>query len=113
MREEQKVVYTTDDGKTFFDKKEAEQYENQLKNKKAYRVHYQPDLNETGFRQKTGYIICYAQWGNELWVEDWLYKKFGNRIALVQGVSPTENWNFTKVDLDKVEADKILATIHK
>ncbi|PLS19534.1 hypothetical protein CVD28_03710 [Bacillus sp. M6-12] len=112
MKAEKRTVFTTEDGKTFFDKQEAEKHEEQLKNQKAYRVRYCPDLNETGMLQKTGYIICHARWGNELWVEDWLYKKFGNRIDFVQGVSPTEKWRFEQIETDKVEADKILATLH-
>lgn len=112
MREEQRAVFITDDGKTFFDKKQAEHYEEQLKNKKAYKVQYAPDLNETGFLQKTGYILCYAQWGNDLWVEDWLYNNFGKRIEFVQGVSPTENWKFKRIDIEAIEADKILASLN-
>jgi hypothetical protein len=112
VREENKVVYTTEDGKTFFDKKEAQRHEDTLKNTKAYQVRYCPDLNETGTLQKTGYIICNAQWGNDLWVEDWLYKKFGSRVAFVQGVAPTTNWTFQHIERNKVEAEKILATLH-
>ena len=45
---QEKIIYTTSDGKTFEDKNEAEKHEKKLQAEriKIYRVHYHPDLNE-------------------------------------------------------------------
>lgn len=113
MKTETRTVYTTNDGRTFFEESEAKRHEERLNHTKAYLVRYAPDLNETGRLNEEGYIVCHARWSNELWVEDWLYRKFGNRVALVQGVSPTPNWTFTKVDMENVDNSKLLAKIEK
>lgn len=113
MKSENRIVYTTNDGKTFFEESDAKRHEEQLNNTKAYLVRYAPDLNEKGCSTKEGYIICHANWSNELWVEDWLYQKFGNRVAFVQGVSPTSNWSFSKVPLEEVDNSKLLVKLVK
>lgn len=113
MRTESQLVYKTDDGKTFLDEKEAKKHENRLKHTRAYHVRYAPDLTEKGNTTEDGYIVCTAKWSNELWVEDWLYQKFGNRVAFVQGVSPTINWSFTKVDIKEVDDSKLLVQLDK
>jgi hypothetical protein len=113
VKAEQQTVYTTEDNKTFLIQAEAEAHELNIKNTRAYRISYAPDLNETGRLQKTGCIVCQAQWSHELWVEDWLFQKFGNRIAFVQGVAPTENWTFRKIELKEVKPTELLATIRK
>jgi hypothetical protein len=113
MKKVEMTVYITTDDKKFFTESEARRHEETIAKTKAYKVHYGPDLTETGMRLKEGYIVVQADWSHELWVEDWLYKKFGNRIAFVQGVAPTENWTFHKVDMNEVDHSKILATIRK
>jgi hypothetical protein len=113
MKQELKTVYITEDGKRFFSESEAKQHEQLMSNTKAYVVCYSPDLNETGNLGKIGYIICSAKWSNDLWVEDYLYNKFGSRIAFVQGVSPTQKWRFERVDISRVDESKILTRINK
>lgn len=113
MKSETRMVYTTNDGKTFLDEGEAKRHEERLNKTRAYLVRYAPDLNEKGNTTKEGYILCTANWSHELWVEDWLYKKFGNRVAFVQGVSPTINWSFSKVDIEKVDNSKLLVKLDK
>ena len=113
MKKEEMTVYIAKDGKKFFSEEEATKHEKILSNRKAYMVSYKPDLTETGKLLAVGYLIVQATWSNELWAEDWLYNKFGNRIAFVQGVAPTEKWTFQEVNLDEVEHSKLLATIQR
>jgi hypothetical protein len=111
MKSEQMMVFTTTDGKRFFDEKEAQRHEESLQNTKYYKVRYNPDLNETGYFQKEGFIVCNARCGNELYVEDWLYKSYGSTVAYIQGSAPTKNWNYYEIERSKVDFSKIIGTI--
>lgn len=113
MKKENTAVFITKDGKKFFNEQQAEQHEEALNNNRYYRVRYGPDLTETGNRLEVGYLIVKASWGHELWAEDWLYRKFGNRIAFVQGCAPTEKWTFGRVEMNQVDNEKILDSIIK
>ncbi|GGN66434.1 hypothetical protein [Oceanobacillus indicireducens] len=113
MEKKEMTVYIAKDGKKFFSEEQAKRHEEMLSNTKAYKVFYSPDLTETGNLGKVGYLIVQANWSHDLWAEYWLYSKFGNRIDFVQGVAPTKNWTFQKVDLDEVDHGKLLASIKK
>src|SRR5690606_7187450 len=97
----------------FLDEQQAKIHADSLNNTRYYQVRYGPDLTETGNCLKVGYLTVKASWGHDLWAEDWLYNKFGNRIAFVQGVAPTEKWTFSRVELNRVDHEKILGSILK
>lgn len=113
MEKRTMTVFVTKDGKRFFTEEEAKIHEEILNNTKAYKVRFSPDLTETGRLYDVGYLIVQAGWSHSLWAEDWLYKKFGNRVAFVQGVAPTENWTFEEVELEEVEQGKLLDNLKK
>jgi hypothetical protein len=113
MRKEVTEIYITEDGKKFTDESEAKLHEKALGRRKAYRVDYCPDLNETGRTMKSGYLLVDASWGHDEWAEYFLYGKFGNRIALVQGSAPTVSWRFSKVEADEVDHNKIIGSVLK
>lgn len=113
MKKVDVVAYVTEDGKKFFSEVEAKAYEERIKNIKFYEVKYSPDLNETGNLMKFGYVKVQARWARELWLEDWLYGKFGSRVAFVQGSAPTWNWSYREVSLREVEKDELLTHLVK
>jgi hypothetical protein len=113
MRKEVTEIFVKDDGKKFTDENEAKLHEKVLGRRKFYRVNYCPDLNESGRTMKVGYLLVDASWGHNEWAEHFLYEKFGNRIALVQGSAPTLNWSFSKVNADQVDENKIIGRVLK
>ncbi|MBM7715366.1 hypothetical protein MXL46_11305 [Heyndrickxia sporothermodurans] len=113
MEKKEVTVFITKDGRKFFTEEEAKGHEERLSITKAYKVSYGPDLTETGRLSKIGYLIVEARWSNELWAEDWLYRKFGSRIVFVQGVSPTVNWSFQRIGLEEVNYSELLGNIRK
>ena len=79
-------TYKTSDGKLFDDKKKAEKHELELQKIKIYRVHYNPELNEGKGYLDVGYVFIHANNYHEMFLKDWLHKKFGNPISFVMGV---------------------------
>lgn len=63
-----------------------------------WRVDHHPDLTETGSRTQRTYIktIWDGFESHQAYViniiEDYCYKRWGNKIVYVQGVAPTPNW---------------------
>lgn len=113
MREEKMTIYITSDNERFFSEEAAKKHEERLSNTRAYKVLYEPDLNETGKLGKKGYLIVESLHGHKLWAEDWLYKKLGSRVAFVQGCVPVKNWTFERVDISDIKKSELLAKIVK
>ena len=72
------TVFEAEDG-TCFDKKEnCERYEDHLKCIQFFRVHYNPDLTETGNFNSTLSFVVYSKYGyNRAILEQYLQKKLG------------------------------------
>lgn len=107
--------YQTTDGKLFTSLTEATKHEAILDSRKVYRIDYAPDLTEGRGLQKFGFIVVEGDkslWTANLFVENWCFVKWGNRVAFVQGTCPTENWQITKLGtVPEIHTDKILATL--
>lgn len=86
MRESTSIIYIADDGKQFTNRKEAEKYEQTLKNVKSFVVRYSPDLTEGRGYQKVGIIMVHVNSNHQDFAEHWCYKEFGNRISFCMGV---------------------------
>lgn len=61
-----------------------------------FEVKYQPDLSEGKGLTKSGYVEVNASRAHKMFVEDWCYKKFGNRVAFAMGAYTSsaimDNW---------------------
>lgn len=112
MRREELTVYIANDGKRFFSEAEAIKHEEVMSQTKAYMVFHSPDLS-TGDFIKGGFAIVQSSGDNELWLEDWLYKKFGSRVAFIKGRKPTENWAYEEIDISDVNERRIIADIRR
>lgn len=110
-------TYRTQDGKIFDDRKKAEKHELELQKVKIYRVNYHPELNEGKGFLASGYVYVHANDYHEMFLRDWLYKKFGNPISFVMGVygsnAITNSYLWYEVVESDVNADKILARIEE
>lgn len=106
-------VHITSDGKEFLNKDEALSHQKALNGMKYYKVYYHPDLTETGRLMKEMYVSVkpYHNMGHDLMLEDYLYKKLGSRAAYVQGVSRTQNWAYTKIDVKDIPGDETFINI--
>jgi len=64
------------------------------KESRYYTCSYKPDLTEgRGFTQRTHIQIQgRGSWIEEEQLKEYLYKRLGPKVAYVQGVSPTPNW---------------------
>lgn len=110
-------TYKTSDGELFDDKKEAEKHELELQKIKIYRVNYHPELNEgRGYLDK-GYVFIHANNFHEMFLKDWLHKKFGNPISFVMGVYGSnaimDSYTWCEVTESEVEPNKVLARIEE
>lgn len=110
-------TYKTSDGELFDDKKEAEKHELELQKIKIYRVHYHPELNEgRGYLDK-GYVFIHANNFHEMFLKDWLHKKFGNPISFVMGVYGSnaimDTYTWYEVTESEVEPNKVLTRIEE
>lgn len=110
-------TYKTSDGKLFDNKDEAERYEFELQKIKIYRVHYHPELNEGKRYLDDGYVFIYANNYHEMFLKDWLYKKFGNPISFVMGVygsnAIVDSYIWYEITEPEIESNKILARIEE
>lgn len=60
MKKINKIVYEITDGLTFDNKDDAEKHEDKINNVRAFKVYFQPDLNEVeGGFQSSGYILVH------------------------------------------------------
>lgn len=110
-------IYRTSDRELFDDKKEAEKHELELQKIKIYRVHYHPELNEgRGYLDK-GYVFIHANNFHEMFLKDWLHKKFGNPISFVMGVYGSnaimDSYIWYEVTESEVESNKVLTKIEE
>jgi hypothetical protein len=70
---------------------------------KYWQVMHTPDTTETGFCMCKTYIktewkgFPAQQYQEKEIVEDFCYKKFGSKVAYVQGVAPTLAWCVTQI----------------
>lgn len=118
MREIKSVVYETLDGKIFKNKEDAEKHEQKLKGIKAYKIYAYPDLTEGrhGY-QFQGYLLVNARNSHSLFVENWCYSKYGNRVDFIMGGFNSnaimEKWSFVGCDLYLVNEAEILDKIEE
>lgn len=116
---QEKIIYTTSDGKTFEDKNEAEKHEKKLQAEriKIYRVRYHPDLNEGRGYNNIGYVYIHANSHHELFLQNYLCETFGNPISFVMGVLGSnaimESYTYSVCSEKEVKPDKILARIEE
>lgn len=102
MEEKKSTVYVALDGKEFTNKKDAESYEEYLKHIKYYEVYEGADLTEgRNWYRNTLHITVTALNSHDLFLENYLYETYGNRIAFVQGFKGSnaivENWLYTEI----------------
>lgn len=127
---QKKIIYTTSDGKTFEDKKEAEKHERKLQIEliKIYRVQYHPtwvlnaEYKDTGCKyiiryEHIGYVYIHANSHHGLFLQDYLCETFGNPISFVMGVHGSneimESYTYSECSEKEVEKNKILARIEE
>lgn len=90
-------IYKTIDKKEFFNEDDAIYHEKSITTEYVL-VGYDPDLNDTGQLTKFGLIeIVNGHNFQEDYAMDVCFKKFGSKIAYVQGNCPTSNWDVLKV----------------
>lgn len=113
MEEIKSITYKTIDGLVFEDRDKAEIHEKSLGNVKAFKIYAFPDLNEGKYSyQFQGYLLVNAEAHHNLFVEDWCYKNYKNRVDFVMGTYGSnaiiEKWNFISCDLGDVKPDDVL-----
>lgn len=112
-----KTLYQTDDGKIFESKLEAETHEGKFKNVKAFKITYNYDWNEGRGYHSNGYVLVHTKNHHKMFVEDWCFRKFGNRIGFVMGAYGSNavayKWLIESCELQDVEEDKILAKLEE
>ena len=117
MIREKKVLttlYITDDGKEFFNKKEAEKYEENLKLHTHWIVLYKPDLAD-GYTWhgkiyvkilKSKYITSI-----ESLLMDWCYDNIGRKTVYMNNYSPIDNWKIIQIEDEKLDnLDELVKT---
>jgi hypothetical protein len=111
MKEVTRTIYEADDG-TIFDSAEAckshEAAAVERERRTTYwRVTHGPDLTEGrgwyGALIIEAYVTGYGP--VNAMVEDYCFRKFGRKVAFVQGCAPTENWRIVQIDKDKAAKD--------
>lgn len=90
-------IYVTVDDKDFLTEEEAIKHEKSL-NTKYVVVKYAPELTEQGRFQKTGIVeVVDGQGCEKEYAMDACFKKLGSKLAYVQGLAATPNWNIVNV----------------
>lgn len=110
MKKVNSVKYVAFDGKEFLSKKDCEDYEKKEASKRFFAVWHTPDLTEgRGFQRKTVFCVEPYGWSGYSTFEamkDYCIRKFGRKLAFVQGVSPTENWSLKEITRGQFEEAK-------
>jgi hypothetical protein len=107
MKKQLVETYETEDGRVFTDEKEAKKWEETLEQEKAttsyWSITHAPDLTEgRGYYGLTRVKVIRALWNEHLFkgmLEDWCYKKFGPKVAFIQGVAPMQSWFLSEIDV--------------
>lgn len=90
-------IYRTIDNVEFLNKEDAVWHEKAVTTQYVL-VDYAPDLNDTGRLTKCGLIeIVNGHDFSEDYAADFCFNKFGSKIAYIQGVHPTINWDIREV----------------
>ncbi len=120
MEEIRIITYKTIDGKLFDVKEDAEKHEKTLTKVKAYKIYAYPDLTEGRHGAKfQGYLLVHADNNQDLFVEDWCYRKYKNKIGFIMGAYGSnaimETWLYHEVPLASVNLNenKILDKIEE
>lgn len=113
MEEIKTITYRTLDGKIFEDKDKATIHEKSLGNVKAYKIYAYPDLTEGKHSyQFQGYLLVNAETHHDMFVEDWCYRNYKNRIDFIMGAYGSnaimEKWNYLECQLNVVKGDNVL-----
>lgn len=107
--------YKCSDGKIYDTLAEAQVHENMLSTVQVYKITYvQNDEN------KSGYVLVHCFTKHALFVEEWCYKTYGNRIKFKDNMYTNDKlievWTFTKSTkkvTDLTESDTVLAKIEE
>lgn len=111
------VTYKTIDGKLFDNEEDALKHEKAYQNIKAFKIFAYPDLTE-GRNGPTfqGYLLVHAKSDHSLFVEDWCYRKYHNKVSFVMGAFSSaairENWYYLPCKLSEVD-DQIIEKIEE
>ena len=112
MKEVTKTItmFEAEDG-TCFDKKEiCEKYEEQLKCVDFFKVHYNPDLTETGNFNSTLYFAVYSKYGcNKAILEEYLRKVLDWDLIgpSVMGYGLQLHYHITRAERSEVDVKKL------
>lgn len=116
MKEITHTMYQTDDGEMFKTVEEATAHEakiqERLKHTSYWRLAHGPDLTEGRGLCSVTYIQAYIPVKYPLaeeWVLDYVIRKYGRKVAFVQGVSPTPNWDLHRIESREELISKINA----
>lgn len=97
---------------TCFDKKEnCEKYEDQLRSVEFFRVHYNPDLTETGNFNSTLSFVVYSKYGhNKAILEQYLQKKLGWVLIgpSVMGYGLQLHYYITDITRNDIDTKKLI-----
>lgn len=106
-REIKKTIYVAFDGREFLEKKDCQQYEENIQtmktNVRCFSVRYNPDLTETGLFNSKMYIMVYSQhFCFESIVENFLTHELKIPIIGpgVQGYGFTNYYNIAGIETD-------------
>ncbi len=120
MEEIKTVTYKTIDGKLFDNKEDAVKHEETLSKVKAYRICAYPDLTEGRHGYKfQGYLLVHTNAYQNLFAEEWCYKKYKSRVDFVMGAYGSNaimvTWSYDEVPLSSIDQnkDKILDRIEE
>lgn len=102
MRKMKTFVYVADDGTPFNKEDDCVKYEAELEKERRlltyWIVYHTPDLTEGRGLQECTLIECRCDSCAKEFMLDFCYEKFGQQIAMVQGVSPMPSWTLTEIN---------------
>lgn len=104
------TVFEAEDGTCFEKKEYCERYEAQLKFVQFFRVHYNPDLNETGYLNSIEYFAVYSKHGyNKEILEQYLRKELDWDLIgpSVMGYGLQLHYRITDVKSYEVDVKKL------
>lgn len=112
MKEVTKTItmFEAEDGTCFEKKENCEKYEDQLKCVEFFKVHYNPDLTETGNFNSTLYYAVHSKYGcNKAILEEYLRTVLDWSLIgpSVMGYGLQLHYHITKAERSEVDAKKL------